>query len=132
MDVRQVGSLRFQLDLSQPIYEQILNQMSSAIVRGEIELGEKIPSVREMAQALKVTPNTVMHAYQEMDRNGLTETRRGQGTFITTSQERVNQFRSEIATQVIDEFLEKMQGLGYSIAEIQKNLNSRKGADDLS
>ena len=132
MDVRQVGSLRFQLDLSQPIYEQILNQMSSAIVRGEIELGEKIPSVREMAQALKVTPNTVMHAYQEMDRNGLTETRRGQGTFITTSQERVNKFRSEIATQVIDEFLEKMQGLGYSIAEIQKNLNSRKGAYDLS
>ncbi len=132
MDVRQVGSLRFQLDLSQPIYEQILNQMSSAIVRGEIELGEKIPSVREMAQALKVTPNTVMHAYQEMDRNGLTETRRGQGTFITTSQERVNKFRSEIATQVIDEFLEKMQGLGYSIAEIQKSLNSRKGADDLS
>ena len=98
LDERQVSSLRFRLDLSRPIYEQILEQMSSAIARGDFALGEKIPSVREMAQALRVTPNTVMHAYQEMEREGLTETRRGQGTFITTSRERVDQISDRIGS----------------------------------
>ncbi|MGZ4135532.1 MAG: GntR family transcriptional regulator [Tumebacillaceae bacterium] len=126
MEERQVGSLRFHLDLSQPIYEQIVQQMSSAIARGEIPLGEKIPSVRDMAQALKITPNTVMHAYQEMDRNGLTETRRGQGTFITTSQERVDTFRTQLAQQVVAEFLTKMQSLGYSWDEIERDIRERK------
>ncbi|MDQ0188963.1 GntR family transcriptional regulator [Alicyclobacillus cycloheptanicus] len=127
MDDRTVGSLHFQLDLSQPIYEQILHQMSTAVVRGKIALGEKIPSVREMAQALRVTPNTVMHAYQEMERHGLTETHRGQGTFVTTSRERVEQFRSELANTVIDEFLEKMKSLGFSAQDIQAAIRERLG-----
>jgi GntR family transcriptional regulator len=120
VDERQVGSLTFYLDLSQPLYEQILQQMRSAIAKGEIALGEKIPSVREMAHALKVNPNTVSHAYQELERDGLTETRRGQGTFITTSQERVDRFRTELAQRIVEEFLEKMQGLGYSWDEIER------------
>ncbi len=122
MDERKVGALSFRLDLSQPIYEQILEQMSGAVVRGEIALGEKIPSVREMAQALKVTPNTVMHAYQEMERNGLTETRRGQGTFITTSQTRVEEFKADLATRLVDEFLTKMRDLGYSLEDVRLRL----------
>lgn len=130
MDERQVGSLRFRLDLSQPLYEQILQQMSSAVARGEIELGEKIPSVRELAQALRVTPNTVMHAYQEMDRIGLTETRRGQGTFITTSRERVEQFRTELAHRVVDEFFAKMTSLGFGWADIEEYLKAKQGGDD--
>lgn len=129
LDERQVGALHFQLDLSQPIYEQILQQMSNAVARGEITLGEKIPSVREMAQALRVTPNTVMHAYQEMERQGLTETRRGQGTFITTSRGTVAQFRTDLAESIIDEFLAKMQNLGYSWTDIEKSLRARAGGD---
>jgi GntR family transcriptional regulator len=127
LDERQVGTLRFQLDLSQPIYEQILQQMCGAIARGEITLGEKIPSVRDMAQGLKVTPNTVMHAYQEIERFGLTETRRGQGTFITTSREKVNRFRQELAHQIMDEFLEKMSNLGYSYSDIAQYLREKQG-----
>jgi GntR family transcriptional regulator len=126
VDERQVGSLTFYLDLSQPLYEQILQQMRSAIAKGEIALGEKIPSVREMAHALKVNPNTVSHAYQELERDGLTETRRGQGTFITTSQERVDRFRTELAQRIVEEFLEKMQGLGYSWDEIERWVQDKK------
>jgi GntR family transcriptional regulator len=126
VDERQVGSLTFYLDLSQPLYEQILQQMRSAIVKGEIALGEKIPSVREMAHALKVNPNTVSRAYQELERDGLTETRRGQGTFITTSQERVERFRTELVQRVVEEFIEKMQSLGYSWDEIERCLQDKK------
>jgi GntR family transcriptional regulator len=129
VDERQVGSLTFYLDLSQPLYEQILQQMRNAIVKGEMALGEKIPSVRDMARALKVNPNTVIRAYQELERDGLTETRRGQGTFITTSQERVERIRNELAQHAIEEFLEKMQSLGYSWEEIERCLQDKKKED---
>lgn len=114
-----VNNMSFQLDLSQPLYEQIVNQVRSAIAKGEIALGEKIPSVRELAQALQVNPNTVMRAYQELDRDQLIETRRGQGTFITTSQERVESVRKNLAKQAINEFLEKMKSLGISSEEVK-------------
>lgn len=127
MNERKVGSLQFQIDFSQPLYEQILEQIRSSVARGEIELGEKIPSVREMARELKINPNTVMHAYQELERDGLTEKRRGQGTFITTSRERVEAFRTKLAEQYIDDFIIKMEGLGYSRDQIQAYIDQKKG-----
>ncbi|MGA9174001.1 MAG: GntR family transcriptional regulator [Thermoactinomyces sp.] len=131
MEERQVGSFHFQLDLSQPIYEQILQQIRSLIAKGKVSPGEKIPSVREMAKALRVNPNTVMRAYQELERDGLTEKHRGQGTFITTSRERIDQFRTELMQQYIDDFLTQMESLGLTWAELESAIyeqyNKRKG-----
>jgi GntR family transcriptional regulator len=123
METYTVGSLQFHIDLSQPLYEQILDQIRSLVAKGEIGLGEKIPSVRELAQALKINPNTVMRAYQELERDGLTEKRRGQGTFITTSTEQVRVFREELAHKTIEEFLIKMENLGYTRADIIRTIN---------
>ncbi|MFC7394951.1 GntR family transcriptional regulator [Scopulibacillus cellulosilyticus] len=133
MEVRQVGTLTFQLDFSQPLYEQILEQIRSSLAKGEIGLGEKIPSVREMAHALKINPNTVMRAYKELERDGLTEKRRGQGTYITTSEERVKTFRSELVKEYIDDFLNKVESLGYTWEDIEGYMyekgTGRKGGD---
>lgn len=118
MENQKVGSLQFTIDLSQPLYEQIIDQIRSSIAKGEMELGEKIPSVRELAQVLKINPNTVMRAYQELERDGLTEKRRGQGTFVTTSKDQVEAFRQSLAHQTILEFLNKMEDLGYTKKDI--------------
>ncbi|TGA97976.1 GntR family transcriptional regulator [Sporolactobacillus shoreae] len=122
MDERQVGSLSFSIDFSQPLYEQILTQMRSLIARGTIGLGEKIPSVREMAHELKINPNTVMHAYQELERDGLTEKRRGQGTFATTSMMKIKQFKERFALEYAQDFLENMHSLGFNLNEIHTYL----------
>ncbi|MBM7865456.1 GntR family transcriptional regulator [Heliobacterium gestii] len=121
MNTEHLGS-RFQLDLSKPLYEQILYQIRHAVSRKEIALGEKIPSIREMAQQLKVNPNTVMRAYQELERDGLTETRRGQGTFITTSPEKINQVRKILAEDAIRGFIASMKDLGMDQASAKKML----------
>jgi GntR family transcriptional regulator len=127
VEERRVGSLTFRLDLSQPLYEQILQQMRQAIAKQEIRLGEKIPSVRELAQGLRVNPNTVSHAYQELERDGLTETRRGQGTFVTSSQERVQAFRTQLAQQLTEDFLSNMRAYGFTWEEIQRFLREAQG-----
>ena len=125
MEEQKIGSLRFKIDFSQPLYEQILDQVRSVIAKGEIELGTKMPSVRELALELRVNPNTVMRAYQELERDGLTEKRRGQGTYVTSSAERVQLFRSELASRHMDSFVEQMASLGISLAEIQDYLSKK-------
>lgn len=122
----KVGELVFQLDLSQPLYEQVIEQVRSAIARERIQLGEKIPSVRELAQALQINPNTVMRAYQELDRDGLIETRRGQGTFITTSREKVERIRENLAERLMEEFIERLESLGLGWNDVEKWIRKRE------
>ena len=119
MEEHLVGTMHFTIDFSQPLYEQILDQVRSAVAKGEVALGEKIPSVRELAQVLKVNPNTVMRAYQELERDGITEKRRGQGTFITTSPHSIKTFKTDLAMQYLDDFIKKMESIGYSMEDIQ-------------
>ncbi|HWQ40931.1 MAG TPA: GntR family transcriptional regulator [Desulfosporosinus sp.] len=114
METIQVGDFNFQLDLSKPLYEQVLQHIRHAIARGDVRLGMKLPSVRDLAQQLKINPNTVMRAYQELDRDYLTETRRGQGTFITSDTETVDQVKKALANEAVIAFVSSMEKLGIN------------------
>jgi len=105
-------TLNLQLDLSKPLYEQILYQIRYAVARKDIALGSRLPSVRELAQQLRVNPNTVMRAYQELNRDEIIETRRGQGTFITTNSQKIQHIRNNMATEAIKSFTDAMKELG--------------------
>lgn len=89
MEPIKVAGITFRLDPTKPFYEQIVEQVCGALARGELGLEQRMPSVRELAQLLKVNPNTVMRAYQDLERSGLLVTYRGQGTFTTTKIEPV-------------------------------------------
>ncbi|HZK53447.1 MAG TPA: GntR family transcriptional regulator [Desulfosporosinus sp.] len=105
-------TLNLQLDLSKPLYEQILYQIRYAVARKDIALGSRLPSVRELAQQLRVNPNTVMRAYQELNRDEIIETRRGQGTFITTKSHKIQHIRNNMAAEAIKSFTDTMKELG--------------------
>lgn len=66
-----------------PTYLQLVDQVRRAVVLGYLHDGEQLPTVREVAAALVVNPNTVAKAYREMERAGLVSPRAGQGTFVT-------------------------------------------------
>src|SRR5579884_1772187 len=65
-----------------PIYVQIVDEVRRAIVLGTVQHGDPLPSVRQLAIDLRVNPNTVQQAYSELERQGVVEMRRGQGTFV--------------------------------------------------
>ena len=75
--------LRIDPRSSTPIYEQIELGVKELILKGALKKGEKLPSVREMASILTINPNTISKAYGELERDGIIETLRGKGTFIT-------------------------------------------------
>lgn len=112
-------------DKSRAIYKQIIEAFQKQLVRGELGLGDKIPSQREYAQKARVNPNTVQRAYQELERMGMVETVRGQGTFIQADIEMISGIRQKMADSILDHFFEEMISLGYSDNEIQEMLTRR-------
>lgn len=66
-----------------PIYRQIMRQVTDALAGGHLRSGDKLPSQRELAENLVVSPLTVKKAYDELERAGLIKTQRGRGTFVS-------------------------------------------------
>ena len=68
-----------------PTYLQLVQQVRQAVRLGILGPGDQLPTVKEVVGSLAINPNTVLKAYRELDHEGLTEGRRGQGTFIATT-----------------------------------------------
>ena len=66
-----------------PIYQQIVEQVSEAVARGGLRVGDKLPAVRALAAELVINPNTVARAYTILERDGLVTTKTGSGTFVS-------------------------------------------------
>jgi GntR family transcriptional regulator len=65
-----------------PIYRQIVDQVKTLVATGKLERGAKLPSVRQLSEALVVNPTTIQRAYLDLESEGVIETRRGQGTYV--------------------------------------------------
>lgn len=103
-----------------PIYIQIIDRIKRDIILGIRKPGDKLESVRDYALELKVNPNTVQKAYQEMERMSLAYSKRGIGRFIVDEEAIVMKLKLEMSDIVIQGFVEKMNELGYTSNEIIK------------
>jgi GntR family transcriptional regulator len=65
-----------------PPYLQIVQQVKQALQMGVLDVGDKLPTVREVVAATAINPNTVLKAYRDLERDGLVEARAGHGTFV--------------------------------------------------
>lgn len=101
-----------------PIYLQIMDFIKKEIVKGNLKGGDKLPSVRELAEMLKVNPNTVQKAYQELEREGITYTLRGTGSFITQDGRRIEELKKKMAEDILERFCKDMRDLGFSDEDI--------------
>ncbi|MCL2214351.1 MAG: GntR family transcriptional regulator [Treponema sp.] len=113
---------RLAFDNRSPIFRQIILQFSQAFVRGDIKPGERIPSIREISALLQVNTNTIQRVYQEMERDGLINGKRGTGYFFTEDLEMTKKMRRELAVNSLNRFTEEMRALGFADREILKSL----------
>ena len=94
-----------------PPYEQIRSQVAEQVQSGELEPGDRLPTVRRLAEDLGIAPNTVARAYRELERVGVIETRGRAGSFITGDQ--VERKAKEAAAA----YLAQTKALGLSTAD---------------
>lgn len=98
---------------NRPIYTQLVEQITLKIVSGEYKIGEKLPSVRDLASEATVNPNTMQKALAELERVGLVYSVRTSGRFITQDSNIIKDTQTTLAKDEIKEFLEKMQKIGF-------------------
>jgi len=68
-----------------PAYLQLVQQVRQAVRLGRLRPGDQLPTVKEVVASLTINPNTVLHAYRQLDLEGLVEGRQGVGTFVSTN-----------------------------------------------
>lgn len=105
------------LNSDRPIFIQLIEKIQIDIISGKYAPGDKLPSVRELAQKASVNPNTMQKALAELERTGLVYSQRTSGRFITEDIGMMEQLKTELAEKVITEFLGDMQKLGYQKKE---------------
>lgn len=103
---------------SRPIYLQLIDRINRQIVRQELHAGDKLPSVRDFAIQSGVNHNTVQRAYAELERMGIVQTRRGQGTFITENESVLIELREKLKEEKISTFVKEMCAMGYTVEEM--------------
>ena len=110
-----------------PYYRQILEQVKFAIARGELETGDRLPTVRRLAVDLAVNPNTVIRAYRELQIEGLLETQQGSGTFVSPQRPEIDELEKQrMLEQILTELLSRASSHGFSLDEVLEGLQQRK------
>ena len=120
--------IKFNLDpkTGVPFYRQIIDQIKFGIAKGNLRVGEQLPTVRSLAVDLKVNLNTVAKAYKELEILSVLETQQGTGTFISSSDIQLSDSEMKKKLQEIcDEFSTIAMSYGFNMDTIIKELQTR-------
>lgn len=113
--------IRIDPDNPVPIYQQIVHLVKHQVAAGRLKPGEQLPTVRELASNLRVNPNTVARAYDELDKDHVITTQQGRGTYVRErpDQDHLTSMRQEHLGTLLNGMLTRALSLGYTEQEIR-------------
>ena len=106
--------MAWNLQSDRPIYAQLVDQIQRMIVTGIFPAGPRLPSVRALAAEAAVNPNTMQRALVKLEEDGLLYTQRTSGRYVTEETERIMEVKRALAEELIRQFVENMNRLGYT------------------
>jgi len=115
--------LSFRLDGSSgvPFYRQIIQQIEQAILAKRLLPGDKLPTIRALAIELKINPNTIAKAYNELEIRGIVVTQVGSGTYVSEKEiDMAENERQKKIEESLARFLREMDALGVSRSELPR------------
>jgi len=110
--------MAWDFDNNKPIYIQLVEALKLQIISGKLKQGQRLASVRELAEDAGVNPNTMQRALAELERQELVFTQRTSGRFVTDNEEQVKSMRDAYATIKIEELITALLQLGYEKGEL--------------
>ena len=109
-----------------PVYLQLVQQVKSAVAAGSLRAEDQLPSVRALAEELRINRNTIARAYAAMEVEGLIETRQGSGCFVTSTSTPLRKaVRTERLAEVVDSLIVQASHLQVSDASLKDLLEER-------
>ncbi len=112
---------------ARPIYEQVRDGLRHLVVSGAILAGEKLPSVRALASALAINPNTIQRAYETLEKEGYLTSVAGKGSFAAPRQDVGAERRAELF-QRFDETAAELFYLGLTAEVLSQRLHKAEAA----
>lgn len=117
--------MQIRLNKRDPIYEQVVRYFKEQIATGKLEPGQEIPSRRELANQLKINPNTVQRAYKEMEEDGLIHTERNKPSKVTRDEKVLTSVRDDLLTEAMDVFIASIRRINVSRDELVELLKQK-------
>ncbi len=114
------------LETNTPIYCQILDDIRKKAVSGQLTAGQKMPSVRALAELYQINPNTAARIYRELEAEGLIITRKGLGTYLCSDQQVLADLKSGMISDCISRFVTEMKAFGFEEEEIPDLVKSKR------
>ena len=119
-------NLKLDFHSGTPIYLQIMEYIRQMVANGELQVGDQLPTVRQLATDLRINFSTVARAYKTLDEERLISTQRGRGTYIweEPSGATLHRLREKSLTELGVQYLEDVAKLGGSAEDALANLRS--------
>ncbi|MDD7363411.1 MAG: GntR family transcriptional regulator [Firmicutes bacterium] len=112
-------------DTDRPIYLQLYEEIKKQIASGDLKAGEKLESVRNMAKQFGVNPNTIQRALQELEREGLIETDRTRGKYVTEDKKNIDALAEDVFFEACRKLIDVANQLSMSKETAIKLLNEQ-------
>ncbi len=109
-----------------PIYEQIADRFRQLIVKGALEPGSQMPSVRQMAAELSINPNTIQKAYGVLEQEGFIYPVKGRGSFVAENQT-LREKKRQMSLEKLDDCLREVRELGLGRQECMEEVEKIYG-----
>jgi DNA-binding transcriptional regulator YhcF (GntR family) len=110
--------MKMKFNTRDPVYVQVIRHFKERIAGGQLEPGEEIPSRRELANQLKINPNTAQRAYKEMEEQGLIYTERNTPSKITRERKVLEAVREELLLEAVDTFIGSVRPINVPVEEL--------------
>jgi len=111
-----------------PVYVQVIRHFKEQIAKGYFEPGQEIPSRRELANQLKINPNTAQRAYKEMEEQGLIFTEGNLPSCITKDEAVLKSVREELIIEAVDLFLGSIKSIDVPLSEVLELVKKKHDA----
>lgn len=110
--------MKLKFNTRDPVYVQVVRYFKEQIAAGQLEPGQEIPSRRELANQLKINPNTAQRAYKEMEEQGLIYTAQNTPSKVTRDETVLGTVREELLQEAVDEFISAVRPINVPVDEL--------------
>ena len=119
--------LRIDPDSAVPIYLQIVHAVKHQVAAGRLKPGQQLPTVREMATNLRINPNTVARAYDQLDGDNVITTQQGRGTYVREhpDEAHLSRVRQDQLKAMLDGVVGKALSMGYTADEVRETFDAQ-------
>lgn len=124
--------MEYIFDNERPIYIQLVEMIRIDIVSGKFKKGQRLPSVRELALAMKVNPNTMQKALATLEEEKLIYTERTNGKYVTEDEKLIEKIKKQLAQEKVNNYLNSMKNIGISYELAVKYLQELGGKNGIS